>query len=70
MDNLKAIEELSAAGIIKCDTVHLEDGKFRSAVIEFAGVKFGMNKGFLFITSRQDDEAIDSLTAKISQYYV
>lgn len=28
-----------------------------------------MNKGFIFLTSRQDKQAIDSLVNRISRYY-
>lgn len=69
LDELKAIEELSDAGIMTYDTINVIDGKFAGAVVEFARVKFGMNKGFLFLTSRQDMQAIDSLISKISKYY-
>lgn len=69
LDELKAIEELSDAGIMTYDTINVIDGKFAGAVVEFAGVKFGMNNGFLFLTSRQDMQAIDSLISKISKYY-
>lgn len=69
LDEEIAIRELSAAGRLKCDTVKYNNGKFENAIIEFAGVKFGMNKGFLFLTSRQDKQAIDSLVNHISRYY-
>ena len=64
-----AIRELSKAGILQIDTINEKDGEFENAIIEFAGVKFGMNKGFLFLTSRQDKQAIDSLINRISEYY-
>lgn len=69
LDELNAIEELSDAGIMKYDTINVIDGEFAGAVVEFAGVKFGMNNGFLFLTSRQDMQAIDSLISEISKYY-
>lgn len=69
LDELKAIEELSDTGIMTYDTINVIDGKFAGAVVEFAGVKFGMNSGFLFLTSRQDMQAIDSLFSEISKYY-
>ena len=69
LDEEKAIRELSAAGILKCDTFKYNNEKFENAIIEFAGVKFCMNKGFLFLTSRQDKQAIDSLVNHISRYY-
>ena len=61
------MRELSAAGILKCDTI--KDKEFEYAVIEFAGVKFALNGGFVFITSEQNKQTIDSLVSKISSYY-
>lgn len=69
LDEIMAIRELSEAGILHCDTVKYNNGKFENAIIEFASVKFCMNKGFLFLTSRQDKQAIDSLVNHISRYY-
>lgn len=68
-DEISAIKELSQASVLKCYTINESNGEFRSAVVEFAGVKFGLNKGFRFITSRYDKQAIDSIVAKISSYY-
>lgn len=69
VDERLAIKELEKEGLLSCETVSEENGEFAGAVVEFAGVKFGLNKGFIFLTSRQDKQAIDSLVAKISQYY-
>lgn len=69
LDEGTAIRELSKAGILQVDTINEEDGEFENAMIEFAGVKFGLNKGFLFLTSRQDKQSIDSLVNRISRYY-
>lgn len=69
LDEKRAIKELSEAGILKCDTLHDKDEQFGGAVIEFAGVKFGLSQGFVFITSKQDRQTIDSLVSKISKYY-
>lgn len=69
LDEKIAIRELSAAGILKGDTHNDTDEQFVSTVIEFAGVKFGLNRGFVFITSKQDKHTIDSLASKISSYY-
>lgn len=69
VDQKTAIGELSKAGILHVDTINEKDGEFENAIIEFAGVKFGMNKGFIFFTSRQDKQAIDSLVNRISIYY-
>lgn len=67
LDEEIAMRELSAAGILKCDTI--KDKEFEYAVIEFAGVKFALNGGFVFITSEQNKQTIDSLVSKISSYY-
>ena len=64
-----AIRELSKAGILQIDTINEKDGEFENAIIDFAGVTFGLNKGFLFLTSRQDKQAIDFLINRISKYY-
>lgn len=69
LDERLAIKELANVGMLKYDTIEERNGQFASAVVEFASVKFGLNKGFLFLTSRQDKQAIDSLVAKISRYY-
>lgn len=69
LDERMAIRELSEAGIMQVDTIMEKNGEFENAIIEFAGVKFGMNKGFVFLTSRQDKQAIDSLVDCISKYY-
>lgn len=69
LDEGMAIRELSVAGILQLDTIKDKNGEFKNAIIEFTGVKFGMNKGFVFLTSRQDKQAIDSLVNRISIYY-
>lgn len=66
---LEAAKDLAKAGILNIDTIHEEDGKFTGTVVEFAGVKFGMNRGFIFITSRHDKAAVKSLVKTISKYY-
>ena len=66
---LEAAKALAKAGILSIDTIHEKDGKFTGAVVEFAGVKFGMNRGFIFITSRHDKAAVKSLVKTISKYY-
>lgn len=68
-DERMAIKELTAAGIFKCDTIKVKDNQFIGAVIEFAGVKFGLNRGFMFLTSKQDKETIHALVGEISKYY-
>lgn len=69
VDERLAIKELEEAGLLKCDTIEERNGQFAGAIVEFASVKFGLNKGFLFLTSRQDKQAIDSLVNRISKYY-
>lgn len=66
---LEAAKDLVKAGILNIDTIHEKDGKFTGAVVEFAGVKFGMNRGFIFITSRHDKATVKSLVKTISKYY-
>lgn len=68
-DELLAIKTLAAKGILNCDTIMEKDGEFKAAVVEFAGVKFGLDKGFIFISSRMDDAAVDSVVGYIAQYY-
>ena len=64
-----ALQELSTAGLLTCGTLKDTNGQFNGTVVEFAGIKFGFNKGFVFITSNQDKQSIDSLVSKISSYY-
>lgn len=68
-DEYSVAKRLEKAGIIKIDNLSMENGKFQSAVIEFAGIKFGMNQGFIFITSSQDKETVNILVSKISEFY-
>lgn len=63
------VRDLAAAGILKIENIREENGVFKGAVVEFGGVKFGMNSGFLFITSRHDKKAIKGLIKAISKYY-
>ena len=68
-DELSVINSLERRGVVKVDSIKLSNGKFQFAIIEFAGVKFGMNKGFVFITSRHDEKTINLLVNEISKYY-
>lgn len=68
-DEHSVIMALENAGIIGVDTIELEDGRFRFAIVEFEGVKFGMNRGFNFITSQHDSKTIRVLVQGISKYY-
>lgn len=64
-----AVRDLAAAGILKIENIREENGVFKGAVVEFGGVKFGMNRGFIFITSQHDKKAIKGLIKAISKYY-
>lgn len=68
-DDRSVIMALENAGIIEVDTIELEDGQFRFAIVEFEGVKFGMNRGFSFITSQHDSKTVKSLVNGISKFY-
>ena len=68
-DEYSVAKKLEKAGILKIDRISTDNGKFQSAIVEFANVKFGMNKGFIFITSRHDRNAINQLVSKISEFY-
>lgn len=68
-DERSVIMALENAGIIEVDTIELEDGQFRFAIVEFEGVKFGMNRGFNFITSQHDSRTIKALVNGISKFY-
>lgn len=69
LDEAKAVRELEEAGVLKVEDLCVKDGKFVGAVVEFAGVKFGMNRNFVFLTSRHDKAAVKSLVRRISKYY-
>lgn len=68
-DEHSVLMALSNAGIMEVDTIELEDGRFRFAIVEFEGVKFGMNRGFSFITSQHDSKTIKALVEGISKFY-
>lgn len=68
-DETSMLNALAAAHIIEIDTIRSDTSGFQSAIIEFAGVKFGANKDFLFITSQQTKQAITALVKEISKYY-
>lgn len=62
-------KSLEKAGIINIDTIFMDNGMFQFAIVEFANIKFGMNKGYIFITSRHDKDAVNLLVSKISEFY-
>lgn len=68
-DERSVLSALENAGIMEVDTIEFEDGRFRFAIVEFEGVKFGMNRGFNFITSQHDSKTIKALIKGISKYY-
>ena len=63
-------------GDIQADTIRYEKERVRSAIVEFAGVKFGLNvnydKGYFrfnFITSIPIDQSYTPLKNTIAKYY-
>lgn len=68
-DEHSVLMALENAGIIGVDTIEFENEHFRFAVVEFEGVKFGMNRGFNFITSQHDSKTIKALVNGISKFY-
>lgn len=69
-DDAEILLKLQERRILKIDTLSLdEERNFKFAIVEFASVKFGVNPGLIFLTSRCDKEAINSLVSKISSYY-
>ena len=66
---LNILHNLHNAGILKIDSLSVDEGNFNYAIVEFASVKFGLNRGFSFVTSRNDKAAVDSMVYKISLYY-
>ena len=68
-EEIDLLNNLQQNGILTIDSLAINDSGFKYAIVEFAGVKFGMNKGFSFITSRKDKAAINNIVQKISEYY-
>lgn len=69
-DDADILLKLQERGILNIDTINLNDeGKFKFAKVEFVSVDFGVNPGLIFMTSRFDKEAIDSVVSKISSFY-
>ena len=68
-DELSVLKNLSEAGVLKIDSLVVEEGKFKFAIVEFAGVKFGFNPGFNLLTSRKDRRAVKNIIRKIRKYY-
>ena len=68
-DELSVLKNLSEAGVLKTDTLVVEEGQFKYAIVDFAGVKFGFNPGFSLITSRKDRRAVNNIIREIRKYY-
>ena len=68
-EEIDLLDNLQKNGILTIDSLSTNDSRFKYAVVEFAGIKFGMNKGFSFITSRKDKAAIKNIVQKISEFY-
>ena len=68
-NEIDILDNLQKNGILKIDSISSDERGFKYAIVEFAGVKFGMNKGFSFITSRKDKAAIKNIVQKISEFY-
>lgn len=68
-DEYSVVNSLEEAGVIKIDSIRITNGQFQFAIVEFAGVKSGMNPGFTFLTSERNSHAIKSLVEEISKYY-
>ncbi len=63
------LTNLATANILKIDTLETNERGFQSAIIEFAGVKFCANNGFVFITSQHNKESITAVVKEISKFY-
>ena len=68
-DELSVLKNLSEAGVLKIDSLVVEEGQFKFAIVDFAGVKFGFNPGFYLLTSRKDRRAVKNIIRKIRKYY-
>lgn len=68
-DELSVLKNLSEAGVLKIDSLVVEEGQFKFAIVDFAGVKFGFNPGFILMTSRNDQRAVKNIIRKIRKYY-
>lgn len=68
-NEVSVLENLSQAGVLKIDSLSAVDGEFKFAIVEFAGVKFGVNPGLTFVTSRNDMTAVNSIVDEIDKYY-
>lgn len=68
-EEIDFLNNLQQNGILTIDSISSDESGFKYAIVEFAGVKFGVNKGFSFLTSRKDKVAIESIVQKISEFY-
>lgn len=68
-DSLGELRELEAGGVLKIDSVSMDGDKLDFAVIEFAGIKFGYNRGYAFFTSQHSKKDYRRLIREIEKYY-
>lgn len=68
-DRLGELRELEAGGVLKIDSVSMDGDKLDFAVIEFAGIKFGYNRGYAFFTSQHSKKDYRRLIREIEKYY-
>ena len=55
--------------MLTIDSLVVEEGQFKFAIMDFARVKFGFNPGFILMTSRKDQRAVKKIIRKIRKYY-
>lgn len=72
--HMEILKELEAKGILKIESIEPGGDNIKHAIVEFAGVKFGMSSNaefvdFNFISSSAGRKEINSLVKKISKYY-
>lgn len=69
-DYAGVLDELDAAGVLHVETIHTDStSRFIGAVIEFASIKFGLNKGYIFITSRHSPKDYRKLKRAVEKHY-
>lgn len=72
--HMEILKELEAKGILKIESLEPGGNNIQHAIVEFAGVKFGMSSNaefvdFNFISLSAGRKEINSLVKKISKYY-
>lgn len=68
-DYMAVLRELEDRKVLRVDSVMMDSNGFRYARVEFGGVTFGMNKGFLFISSRHSDRDYRRVVRHVERYY-